>query len=99
MTNTAEIIKTWVAENFGQSEVDDPSWNIEALANYIDENQKPKLFMVVANYRNTIRENLEIVDYNLTYDEAVELRAKLLRDDDDINLDADKPVRIVAQCN
>ena len=96
---TAELIRTWVAENFGQSEADDPSWNIEALADYIDKNQEPTHFMVVANYRTTIRENLEIVDYNLTYDEAVDLRDELLRDDDDINLDADKPVRIVAQCN
>ena len=27
-----ETIYEWVAENYGQSEADDPSWNIEALA-------------------------------------------------------------------
>ena len=29
------IIKEWVADNFGQSEADDPSWSIEALADHL----------------------------------------------------------------
>lgn len=30
-----DIIYQWVAENFGQSEADDPSWNIKALAEHL----------------------------------------------------------------
>ena len=29
------VITDWVRENFGESEVEDPSWNIEALAHEI----------------------------------------------------------------
>lgn len=31
-----KIIYNWVADNFGQSEADDPSWNIDALAGELD---------------------------------------------------------------
>lgn len=32
-----EAIYEWVAENYGQSEADNPSWNIEALADHISK--------------------------------------------------------------
>lgn len=32
-----EIIYNWVADNFGESEANDPSWNIEALADHISK--------------------------------------------------------------
>lgn len=32
-----DIIHKWVADNFGQSEADDPSWNIEALADHLSD--------------------------------------------------------------
>ena len=32
-----DIIYKWVADYFGQSEADDPSWNIEALAKHLSE--------------------------------------------------------------
>ena len=32
-----DIIHKWVADSFGQSEADDPSWNIEALAKRLSE--------------------------------------------------------------
>lgn len=31
-----EAIYEWVKDNFGQSEADDPSWNIEALADHLN---------------------------------------------------------------
>lgn len=34
---TQEIIYDWVKTNFGESEADDPSWSIEALAKHLDE--------------------------------------------------------------
>ena len=37
-----EAIYEWVKDNFGQSEADDPSWNIEALADHLSKtNIKP----------------------------------------------------------
>lgn len=32
-----DIIYKWVADNFGQSEADDPSWSIEALADHLSD--------------------------------------------------------------
>ena len=32
-----EAISEWVAENYGQSEADDPSWSIEALADHLSK--------------------------------------------------------------
>lgn len=32
-----EAIYEWVAENFGQSEADNPSWSIEALADHLSK--------------------------------------------------------------
>lgn len=32
-----EVIYEWVKENFGESEADDPSWDIKALAKYLSE--------------------------------------------------------------
>ena len=32
-----EAIYEWVAENYGQSEADDPSWSIEALADHLSK--------------------------------------------------------------
>lgn len=32
-----DIIRKWVVDNYGQSEADDPSWNIEALADRLSK--------------------------------------------------------------
>lgn len=32
-----DIIYKWVADNFGESEAEDPSWNIKALAEHISK--------------------------------------------------------------
>lgn len=37
MATFYDIIYKWVADNFGQSEADDPSWSIEALAKHLSE--------------------------------------------------------------
>jgi len=36
------IITEWVRDNFGQSEVDDPSWNIDLLAEHIESKLRKK---------------------------------------------------------
>lgn len=42
MTTIKDMIYEWVRENFGQSEADDPSWNIEELAQHLEKNLKLK---------------------------------------------------------
>lgn len=37
ISKTEAIIYDWVVDNFGESEAEDPSWNIRALAQHIDE--------------------------------------------------------------
>lgn len=37
MNTFYDIIYKWVADNFGQSEADDPSWSIEALADHLSK--------------------------------------------------------------
>lgn len=34
------MIRKWVRENFGESELNDPSWNIDLLADYIETQLK-----------------------------------------------------------
>ena len=46
------MIRKWVRENFGESEVNDPSWNIDLLADYIESKLKEKTnkWLDVLNY-------------------------------------------------
>jgi hypothetical protein len=37
---TEELIRDWVRENFGDSEADDPSWSLVAMAEFIDDHAK-----------------------------------------------------------
>lgn len=37
MTTFYDIIYKWVKDNFGQSEADNPSWSIEALADHLSK--------------------------------------------------------------
>jgi hypothetical protein len=52
--STQKLIYKWVKENFGKSEAEDPSWNIEELANYIDEHTISK---------DTLDKWLDILNY------------------------------------
>lgn len=36
--DTQEKISQWVLDNFGEGELNDPSWNIKDLAKFIDNN-------------------------------------------------------------
>ena len=35
-----KLISKWVSDNFGKSELEDPSWNIDHLAEYLSKNLK-----------------------------------------------------------
>ena len=50
---------------------------------------KENLYMVIASYQNSIRNNLEIVDYNLTFDEAADLVIKLQEEQENNEIDED----------
>lgn len=52
-----EAIYEWVAENFGQSEADNPSWSIEALADHLSKSDiDPD--ELNANTKNTVYDQL-----------------------------------------
>lgn len=60
--STQKLIHDWVKENFGESEAEDPSWNIEELANYIDEHTVSK---------DTLDKWLDILNYWADHIEAM----------------------------
>lgn len=37
-----KLLYDWVVDNFGESEADDPSYNLDLLAIYLSENLEPK---------------------------------------------------------
>lgn len=76
---TKSKIYEWVKDNYGQSEADDPSWNIEALAKHLE----PEFYMVIAGFEDCVRENLEVVDYNLTLKEAKKLVSTIQNNEDE----------------
>lgn len=51
-----EIIGRWVRENFGDSEADDPGWNIDALAEELDKHFHEMYWEQELNY---IKEDVE----------------------------------------
>lgn len=69
---------------------------------------KNDLYMVVASYQNSIRNNLEIVDYNLTLQEAQTLKRELVSNHENGEVDEDNliedttygepNINIVGQC-
>lgn len=50
---------------------------------------KENLYMVIASYQNSIRNNLEIVDFNLTLDEAKDLETTLRLEQENNQVDED----------
>lgn len=71
MTDTAKLIYDFVAENYGKDEADEPSWSIPHLADAIDN--RTGLYMVIASFRSSIRDNYEIVGHNLSLEDAKQL--------------------------
>lgn len=68
-------------------------------------NEEPELYMILAAYEHTYRENLELISYNLTKSQATRLRKRLIKaQNDPDNDDYDKldyhmpnPILIVRQ--
>lgn len=58
--------------------------------------KKEKLFMVVASYVNSFRNNLEIVDFNLTKKEADDLFLQITREQAHITSDDDEKIELTA---
>lgn len=57
-----QVIRSWVTDNFGQSETDDPSWNIEALSEHVAKHFDNKTKHNGWSNYATWRINLEILD-------------------------------------
>ena len=59
--------------------------------------KKEKLFMVVASYVNSFRNNLEIVDFNLKKKEADNLFLAITREQAHITSSDDEKIELTAQ--
>lgn len=79
--NIKKIIYNWVADNFGESEANDPSWNIEALAEYI-ESKLSKNYNKVNRAKGILNDTLckigcGYADWDSVYDDVMKARDKL----------------------
>lgn len=66
-----ELIHKWVKENYGQSEADNPSWDIDLLAEYIRKefkNKADKWLDILCDSCNCVEELAEMypVEYSKT---------------------------------
>lgn len=57
-----QVIQKWVADNFGDSEAEDPSWNIEALAEHVAQHFTEKERCNGWSNYATWRVKLELLD-------------------------------------
>ena len=60
-----KMITEWVRDNFGESEVEDPSWNIDLLAKHIEKELQKKAdnWLDILNYwEDEIRDVAERFD-------------------------------------
>lgn len=61
-----KIIYEWVKANFGENEADDPSWNIEALAEELAKHQHELYWQQELEYLKEDVENYAEGNYELT---------------------------------
>lgn len=75
------MIRKWVKNNFGESEVNDPSWNIDLLAEYI-ESKLSKNYDKVNKTKGILNNILckigcGYADWDSVYDDVMKARNKL----------------------
>jgi hypothetical protein len=71
--NIKQIIEDWVRANFGDSEAEDPSWNIESLSKHIDEHICP----YEAVCRVEIDNSCDAFEHDFTEDEKQQMAKEL----------------------
>ena len=67
-----EIIYNWVLKNYGESEVENPSWNIKVLANHIYEQLGGKKQEI----KDTIKTLLNLLNIVDDYDDLLKILSK-----------------------
>lgn len=66
------IVCDFVEQNYGKAELETPSWNIDLLAKYIDE----ELYGTQEEIKNTIRTLLNLLDIVDDYDDLLKILSK-----------------------
>lgn len=75
-------ITEWVKKNFGQSEAEDPSWNIEALADYLAGVAGSVYAIIDQGYVETdVRDYAERMGYKLTEQQIGNVADKIRNSD------------------
>lgn len=67
-----KIICDFVERNYGRTELEEPSWNIDLLAKYIDE----EINGTQEEIKNTIRTLLNLLDIVDDYDDLLKILSK-----------------------
>ena len=71
-----DAIYKWVAKNFGESEAEDPSWSIEALAH--DLTNAPLIFDIYKTIeREYLRDDCDMVAEGMDYETYKRFEAEL----------------------
>ena len=76
-----KIIYDWVAKNFGESEAEDPSWSIEALAEELNKHQPELYWQRELEYLKEDVENYAKGKYNLTEQQMYSVADKIRNSD------------------
>ena len=71
------IIKNWVAKNFGESEAEDPSWSIEALAEELAKHFHDMYWEQELEYLKEDVENYAEGKYELTAQQIYNVADKI----------------------
>lgn len=72
-----DIIYKWVAKNFGESEADDPSWSIDALAEELAKHFYEMYWKQELEYLKEDVENYAEGKYNLTEQQMYNVADKI----------------------
>ena len=74
----AKIIYNWVAKNFGESEAEDPSWSIEALAEELNKHQHELYWAQELEYLKEDVENfIDGTEYKLSEQQKYNVADKI----------------------
>lgn len=83
-----DIIKRWVKDNYGESEAENPSWNIEELANELVRNTTALHWIVEEIYTmEDVTDIAEANDIKLTPSQVRKIAKNFMDDDSTMKVD------------
>lgn len=94
-----DIIKRWVRDNYGESEVENPSWNIEELANELVRNTTALHWIVEEIYAmEDVTDIAEANDIKLTPSQVRKIAKNFMDDDSTMKVDRESIEYWINRC-